>query len=94
MIELALIIQYMWISNELIFQHVCQKATAVVLLCVSDEILNSLIVLCIQTDFIPYFNVSDQSDCSKRGDLFHLLHLPVHLLHLQFHLSHRRMDPL
>ena len=26
-IELALIIQYMWISNELIFQHVCQKAT-------------------------------------------------------------------
>ena len=29
---------------------------------------------------IPYFNVSDQSDCSKRGDLFHLLHLPVHLL--------------
>ena len=43
---------------------------------------------------IPYFNVSDQSDCSKRGDLFHLLHLPVHLLHLQIHLSHRRMDPL
>ena len=32
------------------------------------------------TDLIPYFNVSDQSDCSIRGDLFHLLHLPVHLL--------------
>ena len=41
---------------------------------------------------IPYFNVSDQSDCSKRGDLFHLLHLKFHLLHLKFHLLHRRMD--
>ena len=34
---------------------------------------------------VPYFNVSDESDCSKRGDLFHLLHL-------KFHLSLCRMD--